>query len=96
MGRDYKLFKYLLSISSPKKALAISKFTLIRAHQLNCDLSTLFIDTFYHFCVLFIVAGSDTRQKLMYDLYYFKNWSISMEIKTIFKTIQVMLKGEGL
>jgi len=38
----------------------------------------------------------DTRQKLMYDLYYFKNWSISMEIKTIFKTALVMIGGKGL
>ncbi len=38
----------------------------------------------------------DTRQKLMYDLYYFKNWSLALEIKTIFKTIFVTLGGKGL
>ena len=38
----------------------------------------------------------DTYQKLMYDLYYFKNWSIWLEIKTIFKTIWVMVGGKGL
>jgi len=38
----------------------------------------------------------DTRQKLMYDLYYFKNFSVKMEIKTIFKTAWVMVGGKGL
>jgi len=38
----------------------------------------------------------DTYQKLMYDLYYIKNWSIWLEIKTIFKTIYVMVGGKGL
>ena len=38
----------------------------------------------------------DTYQKLMYDLYYIKNWSLWLEIKTIFKTIQVMVGGKGL
>ncbi len=38
----------------------------------------------------------DTRQKLMYDLYYFKNWSLALEIKTIFKTAWVMVGRKGL
>ena len=38
----------------------------------------------------------DTRQKLMYDLYYIKNWSLWLEIKTIFKTVRVMVGGKGL
>jgi len=38
----------------------------------------------------------DTYQKLMYDLYYIKNWSLWLEIKIIFKTIWVMVKGKGL
>jgi len=38
----------------------------------------------------------DTYQKLMYDLYYIKNWSLCLEIKTIFKTIWVMVGGRGL
>jgi len=38
----------------------------------------------------------DTYQKLTYDLYYIKNWSIWLEIKTILKTIVVMVKGKGL
>ena len=37
----------------------------------------------------------DTYQKLMYDLYYIKNWSLWLEIKTIFKTIWVMCGGKG-
>ena len=38
----------------------------------------------------------DAYQKLMYDLYYIKNWSILIEIKTIFKTIEVMINKKGL
>jgi lipopolysaccharide/colanic/teichoic acid biosynthesis glycosyltransferase len=38
----------------------------------------------------------DAYQKLLYDLYYIKNWSLWLEIKTIFKTIQVMVGGKGL
>jgi len=38
----------------------------------------------------------DTYQKLMYDLYYIKNWSLWLEIKTIFKTMWVMIGGKGL
>jgi len=38
----------------------------------------------------------DTYQKLMYDLYYIKNWSLWLEIKTIFKTAMVMVGRKGL
>ena len=38
----------------------------------------------------------DTRQKLMYDLYYIKNWSLWLEIKTIFKTVAVVLGKKGI
>ncbi len=38
----------------------------------------------------------DTKQKLMYDLYYIKYWNIWLEIKTIFKTILVMVGKKGL
>jgi len=38
----------------------------------------------------------DTRQKLMYDLFYIKNWSLALEFKTIFKTVLVMLGKKGL
>ena len=37
----------------------------------------------------------DTRQKLMYDLYYIKYWNIWLEIKTAFKTVGVVLKKMG-
>jgi len=38
----------------------------------------------------------DTRQKLMYDFYYIKHWNFGLEIKTIIKTILVMLGKKGL
>lgn len=37
----------------------------------------------------------DTKQKLMYDLYYIKNWSIILELKVIFKTIAIVLGKKG-
>ena len=40
-------------------------------------------------------STEDARQKLMYDLYYIKHWSIWLEFKIIFKTIKVILKRKG-
>jgi exopolysaccharide biosynthesis polyprenyl glycosylphosphotransferase len=37
----------------------------------------------------------DARQKLMYDLYYAKNWSIWLEMKTAFKTVYVVISKQG-
>ena len=37
----------------------------------------------------------DTYQKLMYDLYYIKNWSLGLEIKTILKTVGTILSKKG-
>jgi lipopolysaccharide/colanic/teichoic acid biosynthesis glycosyltransferase len=38
----------------------------------------------------------DTKQKLMYDLYYIKHWSLWLEFKVIFKTIIVVIGKKGL
>lgn len=38
----------------------------------------------------------DTKQKLMYDLYYIKHWNVLLEIKVIWKTILVVLGKKGL
>ena len=38
----------------------------------------------------------DAYQKLMYDLYYIKNWSVWLELKTIFKTVLIMLGKKGI
>ncbi len=37
----------------------------------------------------------DTKEKLMYDLYYIKNWSLWIEFKTIIKTIFVIMGKKG-
>jgi len=37
----------------------------------------------------------DTKQKLIYDLYYIDNWSLWLEIKTFLKTILVVLGKKG-
>ena len=37
----------------------------------------------------------DAKQKLMYDLYYIKHWSIVLEIKVVWKTILVVLGKKG-
>ncbi|WP_198305554.1 sugar transferase [Arcobacter vandammei] len=38
----------------------------------------------------------DTKQKLMYDLYYIKHYSLWLDIKIIWKTIMVVLGRKGL
>lgn len=38
----------------------------------------------------------DTKQKLMYDLYYIKYWSIALDIKIIFRTIMIVIGKKGL
>lgn len=40
--------------------------------------------------------AEDAKQKLMYDLYYIKHWSILLELKVIWKTILVVLGKQGL
>jgi len=37
----------------------------------------------------------DARQKLMYDMYYIKHWSIWFEIEICFKTFMVILDKRG-
>jgi len=37
----------------------------------------------------------DARQKLMYDLYYIKYWSLWLEIKIVYKTVLVVLNKQG-
>ncbi len=48
--------------------------------------------------VMFVQGRSkeDTRQKLMYDLYYIKHWSLWLDIKVIYKTILVVLGRKGI
>lgn len=38
----------------------------------------------------------DAKQKLMYDLYYIKYWSVWLELKTVLKTIAVMIGKKGM
>ena len=42
------------------------------------------------------VNSEDTKQKLMYDLYYIKNWSLWLETRTVWKTIIVILNRRGI
>jgi len=37
----------------------------------------------------------DAKQKLMYDLYYIKHWSLWLELKVVYKTIGVVLGKKG-
>lgn len=39
--------------------------------------------------------AEDAKQKLMYDLYYIKHWSIILELKVIWKTILVVVGKKG-
>jgi exopolysaccharide biosynthesis polyprenyl glycosylphosphotransferase len=38
----------------------------------------------------------DARQKLMYDLYYIKHWSIWLELETLLRTVLVVLGRKGI
>jgi lipopolysaccharide/colanic/teichoic acid biosynthesis glycosyltransferase len=40
--------------------------------------------------------AEDTKQKLMYDLYYIKHWGIILELKVIWKTILVVVGKKGI
>lgn len=40
-------------------------------------------------------SEEDARMKLAYDLYYMKNYSITLDIITMFKTVRVVLFGDG-
>jgi exopolysaccharide biosynthesis polyprenyl glycosylphosphotransferase len=39
--------------------------------------------------------AEDAKQKLMYDLYYIKHWSLLLELKVVWKTILVVLGKKG-
>ena len=41
-------------------------------------------------------CNEDSRQKLMYDLYYIKNWSVWLEIETLVRTVGVVLGKKGI
>jgi lipopolysaccharide/colanic/teichoic acid biosynthesis glycosyltransferase len=41
-------------------------------------------------------SAEDAKQKLMYDLYYIKYWSLWLELKVIYKTILVVVGKKGL
>ena len=38
---------------------------------------------------------NDSREKLQYDLYYIKNYSLALDLVIIFKTARVVLSGSG-
>jgi lipopolysaccharide/colanic/teichoic acid biosynthesis glycosyltransferase len=40
-------------------------------------------------------SPEDTRRKLSYDLYYVRNRSLLLDLKILFKTVRVVLSGEG-
>jgi sugar transferase (PEP-CTERM system associated) len=46
-------------------------------------------------CYPYGASEEDALEKLRYDLYYTKNISLSLDIRTIFKTVKVVLFGQG-
>lgn len=38
----------------------------------------------------------DSKQKLMYDLYYIKHWNIALELKVVYKTAMTVISKKGL
>jgi lipopolysaccharide/colanic/teichoic acid biosynthesis glycosyltransferase len=41
------------------------------------------------------VNAKDAREKLMFDLYYIKNWNMWLEFKTVLKTASVVIGKKG-
>ena len=37
----------------------------------------------------------DAKEKLQYDLYYIKNYSMFLDLAILFQTVQVILSGQG-
>jgi lipopolysaccharide/colanic/teichoic acid biosynthesis glycosyltransferase len=37
----------------------------------------------------------DAREKLCYDLYYIKNWSLTFDLQIMLQTVKVVLYGRG-
>ncbi|MFK5951130.1 MAG: TIGR03013 family PEP-CTERM/XrtA system glycosyltransferase [Methylococcales bacterium] len=46
-------------------------------------------------CYPYGETEEDTRNKLQYDLYYIKNYSLFLDMTILFQTIQVVLFGQG-
>jgi len=46
-------------------------------------------------CYPYGASEEDTRQKLQYDLYYVKNYSIFLDLTVLFQTAEVILWGKG-
>ncbi|MCW9014590.1 MAG: TIGR03013 family PEP-CTERM/XrtA system glycosyltransferase [Gammaproteobacteria bacterium] len=46
-------------------------------------------------CYPYGETAGDTKNKLQYDLYYIKNYSLFLDLTIIFQTIQVVLFGQG-
>jgi lipopolysaccharide/colanic/teichoic acid biosynthesis glycosyltransferase len=40
--------------------------------------------------------NEDARQKLMYDLYYIKHWSMALELKIVWMTAMTVIGKKGI
>jgi lipopolysaccharide/colanic/teichoic acid biosynthesis glycosyltransferase len=46
-------------------------------------------------CYPYGASSDDSREKLQYDLYYIKNYSLFLDLMVIVQTLQVVLWGKG-
>ena len=46
-------------------------------------------------CYPYGASTSEAREKLQYDLYYIKNYSLFLDIMILIQTVQVILWGQG-
>jgi lipopolysaccharide/colanic/teichoic acid biosynthesis glycosyltransferase len=46
-------------------------------------------------CCPYGASVDDAREKLCYDLYYIKNWSLVFELQIILQTVKVVIFGRG-
>jgi lipopolysaccharide/colanic/teichoic acid biosynthesis glycosyltransferase len=46
-------------------------------------------------CYPYGASVEDAREKLCYDLYYIKNWSLLLDLQIMLQTVKVVLYGRG-
>jgi lipopolysaccharide/colanic/teichoic acid biosynthesis glycosyltransferase len=46
-------------------------------------------------CYQYGATVEDAREKLCYDLYYIKNWSLLLDLQIMLQTVKVVIYGRG-
>lgn len=46
-------------------------------------------------CYPYGATVADAREKLCYDLYYMKNWTLGFDLQIMLQTVKVVIFGRG-